>query len=262
MGFSYLCLFLGVAGLSRAIDLTVSSTGGSPASPLGYGLIFEDINHSGDGGVYAELIQNRAFQNNTIPPWTGIDGATLTLGTENPVTPQLPNFVTVGGTSTNGTTLGLLNPGYYGIDIKQQTYTGSFWARGDYTGDFTVSLQSNLTDETFVSAVVKGPSTAAEWTQFNFTLEPPAAAPNSNNTFSVTFDQSQAPAGSLDFVLLSLFPPTFNNRPNGLRPDIMQILGAQPPSFFRFPGGNNLEGRTFDHLPSYFVRSSFHKMLT
>ena len=231
-----------------AVDLTVNNSGGSPASPLQYGLIFEDINHSGDGGIYAELVQNRAFQNATIPPWNGVNGASLALATSNPLSVALSNYVTVSGGSSSGNAIGLVNPGFWGIDVQPQTYTGQFWVRGDYSGNFTVSLQSKLTDQVFVTEVVPGPSTSNQWTQFNFTLQPPTAAPNSNNTFSVTFDASQASSGSLDFNLLSLFPPTFNNRTNGLRPDLMKILGALPPSFFRFPGGNNLEGSRFPNV--------------
>ncbi|KAL9089377.1 MAG: hypothetical protein Q9159_002593 [Coniocarpon cinnabarinum] len=226
---------------ASAVNLTIGATGGTPASPLAYGLIFEDINNSGDGGIYAELIQNRAFQNVTLPPWTGVNGADLTLNNVTGLSAELPNYVTVSGGNGTGD-IGLVNPGYYGIDVKPQTYTGQFWARGDYNGNFTVTLLSNLTSEVFTTTTVPGPSTADQWTQYNFTLNPPAAAPNSNNSFSVTFDPSQAPNGSLDFNLLSLFPPTYNNRPNGLRSDIMTILGDQPPSFLRFPGGNNLEG--------------------
>ena len=48
--------------------------------------------------------------------------------------------------------------------------------------------------------------------------------------------------GPLNFNLLSLFPPTYNNRPNGLRVDLMEAMKGLNPSFFRFPGGNNLEG--------------------
>lgn len=32
-------------------------------SPTLYGLFFEDINHAADGGIYAEMIQNRSFEN-------------------------------------------------------------------------------------------------------------------------------------------------------------------------------------------------------
>ncbi|RYG30119.1 hypothetical protein EON81_25475 [bacterium] len=50
--------------------------------------------------------------------------------------------------------------------------------------------------------------------------------------------------------LVSLFPPTYKNRPNGLRPDLMQMLVDMKPKFLRFPGGNYLEGNTFkDRFP-------------
>ena len=44
------------------------------------------------------------------------------------------------------------------------------------------------------------------------------------------------------FNLVSLFPPTYNNRPNGNRTDLMQMLVDMKPKFLRFPGGNFLEG--------------------
>jgi alpha-N-arabinofuranosidase len=46
--------------------------------------------------------------------------------------------------------------------------------------------------------------------------------------------------------MVSLFPPTFNNRPNGNRRDIMQLLADFKPAFLRFPGGNYLEGNTIE----------------
>ena len=51
-------------------------------------------------------------------------------------------------------------------------------------------------------------------------------------------------ASPLDFNLLSLFPPTYNDRPNGLRIDLMEAMAALKPSFFRAPGGNNIEGNS------------------
>ena len=44
------------------------------------------------------------------------------------------------------------------------------------------------------------------------------------------------------FQQVSLFPPTYNNRPNGNRPDLMQLLADMQPKFLRLPGGNYLEG--------------------
>lgn len=72
------------AGSGIALNLNVSTTGGNASSPYQYGIMFEDISHSGDGGIYAELIQNRAFQGSTLypstlSPWSAIGGAALTL---------------------------------------------------------------------------------------------------------------------------------------------------------------------------------------
>lgn len=53
-------------GCVSAVEVTVKSSGGNATSPYQYGLMFEDINNSGDGGVYAELIQNRAFQGDEV----------------------------------------------------------------------------------------------------------------------------------------------------------------------------------------------------
>lgn len=32
-----------------------------------YGVFFEEINHAGDGGLYAELVQNRSFEEKEMP---------------------------------------------------------------------------------------------------------------------------------------------------------------------------------------------------
>jgi len=239
-----------LAGLASAINLNVSASGGNASSPYTYGLMFEDINHSGDGGIYAELIQNRAFQGSTefpstITPWVPVGGAVLTLqNTSVPLSNALPTSINVASSnSTNGTygttnsTIGILNPGWWGIDVKPQKYTGSFWALGSYKGKFTVKLQSNLTDQVFASLDIPSLTQPGKWVEHKFELEPSIAAPNSNNTFVLEFNSG---VGSLNFNLISLFPPTYNNRPNGNRPDLMEALKNLGGSFFRIPGGNNM----------------------
>lgn len=84
--------------------------------------------------------------------------------------------------------VGFANTGYWGMDVKVQPYTGSFYVKGTYEGFFTASLQSNLTGETFGRVDIVSRSVAGEWTQHDFTLVPYQAAPNSNNTFAITFD--------------------------------------------------------------------------
>lgn len=231
-------------GITNAISLNVSASGGNASSPLMYGLMFEDINHSGDGGIYAELIQNRAFQGSTefpstLTPWVPIGDAIFTLkNTSNPLSKALPTSLNVASNSnaTNGT-IGLLNPGWWGIDVKPQKYTGSFWVLGSYKGKFTVKLQSNLTGDVFAKLELPSLCETGKWVEHKFELEPTIAAPNSNNTFTIEFDSGGEP---LNFNLISLFPPTYNNRPNGNRPDLMEALKDLNPSFFRIPGGNNM----------------------
>jgi alpha-N-arabinofuranosidase len=131
------------------------------------------------------------------------------------------------GTSTGR--IGFKNDGYFGMDVRPQTYTGSFWVKGAYNGTFTASLQSNLTSDSFGSVEVVSHAVANDWTEHVFELVPTVAAPSSNNTFSITFDPSRAAGGVLDFNLISLFPPTYKNRKNGLRIDLAEALADMNP---------------------------------
>ena len=137
------------------------------------------------------------------------------------------------GSSTAGN-VGFENEGYWGMDVKTHKYTGSFWVRGHYKGHFTASLQSNLTDEVFGSVEIKSKAKAEKWVEHTFELTPEKNAPNSNNTFAITFDPKGTKGGSLDFNLISLFPPTYKNRKNGLRVDIAEALAEMNPHFRRF----------------------------
>src|SRR3982751_3189012 len=68
---SGLCLFLFAATNLKAQNpkLTLDLTRpGANVSPMLYGLMTEEINHSYDGGLYAELIRNRIFKDNPTTP--------------------------------------------------------------------------------------------------------------------------------------------------------------------------------------------------
>lgn len=122
----------------------------------------------------------------TIKPWTSVGGASLSLKNLSiPLSSALPTSLNV---AANGSgTVGFANPGWWGINVANQQYTGSFYVKGDYSGSFTASLQSYLTNETYGSVKIESCATSSEWVQHNFTLVPKAAA-NVNNTFSITFD--------------------------------------------------------------------------
>lgn len=132
----------------------------------------------------------------------------------------------VSSTGNSTGKIGFKNEGYWGMAVSPQTYTGSFWVKGAYTGSFTAALQSNLTDEVFASVDIESKSVDSDWTEHTFELVPETAAPNSNNTLAITFDSS---AADLEFNLISLFPPTYKNRKNGLRVDIAEALADMNP---------------------------------
>ncbi|KAF1918718.1 glycoside hydrolase superfamily [Ampelomyces quisqualis] len=238
-----------------AVDIVVQNSGGNLTGQFGfkygYGFLHEDINNSGDGGIYAELIQNRAFQYSrsfsvSTAHYFPVNGASLSIQElEEPLSKALPASMRVAVGNGTGKT-GFKNEGYWGMDVRQQKYTGSFWVKGAYEGTFVASLESNLTSEVFGSVDVPSKSVADEWTEHTFDLTPEKDAPNSNNTFSVTFDPAGVSGGALDFNLISLFPPTYKGRKNGLRIDIAEALADMNPHVLRFPGGNMLEGLTND----------------
>lgn len=181
------------------------------------------------------MIQNRAFQYsdkyalNTRHYWPKGNASLGTQHLDEPLSGNLPASMHVAASNKNVTgKIGFKNEGYWGISVKKQKYTGSFWVYGAYNGSFTVALESNLTSDVFGSLDIESKSVNGSWTEHKFELTPEKDAPNSNNTFSVQFDTAGAPGG-LDFNLISLFPPTYKNRTNGLRIDLAQALADMNP---------------------------------
>lgn len=145
-----------------------------------------------------------------------------------------------GSASNSSDTIGFSNVGFWGFPVVAGwEYTGSFWVYGGLDGNLTVCLTSN--DDTQYAEASVEVASSSSWTQYNYTFSPSQSAPNSNNTLNFTFASSDL-KDSVNFNLLSLFPPTYNNRPNGLRVDLMDAMAGLYPSFFRAPGGNNVEG--------------------
>jgi len=215
---------------------------GAKISPILYGLMTEEINHAYDGGLYAELIRNRAFKDNSSRPvhWSAVGGAEMALDTSQPVSANLPVSLKL---TSNGTGRhGVANEGYWGIPVQPNTrYQASFYARASagYKGPLTVWIEAADGSRPWAMASVTGLSTT--WRKFTVNLTTgPNAVPSTNNRFAIT---TLSP-GTISLSLVSLFPPTYKNRPNGLRPDLMKLMGGMKPAFLRFPGGNYLEGNT------------------
>jgi alpha-L-arabinofuranosidase len=223
------------------IDL---GTAGPAIPPSFYGLMTEEINYSYDGGLFAELIRNRTFQDpplGAVPPhWSAVGAAGVATNRIDPVNAALPLNLRL---TLSGGTGGVANNGFWGIPVKPATqYTATFYARGNagFTGPVTAALVTDAGARTVAQAAT-GPLTGA-WRKYALTFSTPADAPT---TAGARFVLSASGTGSVDFSFVSLFPPTYRNTPNGLRPDLMKLLADLRPAFIRLPGGNYVEGGRF-----------------
>jgi alpha-N-arabinofuranosidase len=218
-------------------------------SPTLYGLMTEEINHSYDGGLYAELIQNRAFLDNASTPvhWSVVGdeaAATLALDPVNSFNDKLTTSLRLTvAKAAKDQPAGVANSGYWGIPVQPRTsYHASILARADasFSGPVTVSIVSD--DGRTVYASEKISSLATDWEKFEVTLKTGRVAPTTKAHFAITLEQP----GTVWLGMVSLFPPTWNGQPNGFRKDLMQMLVDLNPKFLRFPGGNYVEGDTVE----------------
>jgi alpha-N-arabinofuranosidase len=218
---------------------------GAAFSPALYGLMTEEINYSYDGGLYAELIRNRNFKEDAAHPvhWTAIEGAAMALDTATPFNAAVPASLKVSlEKATSDKVGGVSNDGFWGIPVHPNTkYKATVYAKAapGFTGPLTVAIFGNDGKTTAASAQI--PRLTGEWHKYEVTLTTgPKAAESAENHFAIT----SARPGTFWLGFVSLFPPTYANRANGNRPDIMKLLADMHPAFLRFPGGNYLEGNT------------------
>ncbi len=240
-------MFIGAAQAQPVLRINAGEVA-ARVSPMLYGIMTEEINYSYDGGIYAEQIRNRNFKEDAKDPvhWQLVEErrgtGTMALDTATPFNDVVPASLKLTITRAAGNQrAGVANDGFWGIAVKPVTrYRAMIYAKADaaFKGPLTVAIVSN--DGATTHATAQLPRLSAEWKKYELTLITGKAAPSATNRFVI----SAGSPGTVWFGFVSLFPPTFNNRPNGNRSDIMQLLAAMKPAFLRFPGGNYLEGRT------------------
>ena len=221
-------------------------------SPTLYGLMTEEINFSYDGGLYAEMVRDRTVGNDwqSLAHWTmvsyGNSAVDLSVDAHSGPSQAIPRSIKVHVTTASDTApAGVQNNGFWGMAVRPNTtYTGSFYAKSD-TPDapVTVTLLNDQTGVKSATATVTG--IGAEWKHFTFTLKTGDVPASASNHLQLT---TTRPA-TVWFDLVSLFPPTYRDRANGNRIDLMEKLAAMHPHFLRLPGGNYLEG---DHIPERY----------
>jgi alpha-L-arabinofuranosidase len=242
------------AGSQQAAVLTIHADQQvSPVSPTLYGLMTEEINYSYDGGLYAEMVRNRTFRADWsgVPYWYLVEKGNAAAkmepdketGPSDALKTSLRLDVKRADTQNPA---GISNVGWWGMALRPQTtYKGSFYAKAG-TGDVgavAVSLVNDDSGKAVATATV--PSLSTDWKQHEFTLTTGGIEASSKNHLVLTI----AHPGTVWFNLVSLFPPTYKDRVNGFRIDLMEKMAAMHPAFLRFPGGNYLEG---DHIADRF----------
>jgi alpha-L-arabinofuranosidase len=247
-----------VRSLAGTGSISVNEDQAGPAlHPTELGAFLEEINHSGDGGIYAELVRNRDLKESATSPayysavQSGGAAASIALDSSDPLNSANPVALklSVAGLPAGGRA-GFANDGYWGVPVTPATtYHLSYYARAGagFAGPLTASLESSSGR---VWATVALPAATSSWAQYTAALTTPAGIPATlDNHLIIATSDTAAAGGSILFTLVSLFPPTYDNTPNGLRVDLMQKIAALHPGYLRIPGGNYLEG---EDLSTYF----------
>ncbi|MEN6458034.1 MAG: alpha-L-arabinofuranosidase C-terminal domain-containing protein [Thermoguttaceae bacterium] len=250
--FAALCILLG-AFQSQAAETTKLTVHvdrpGHAISPMLYGIFFEEINRAGDGGLYAEMVQNGSFEDDRggneakpvkMPGWTLLKTtaaqAQATIDASSPVRAKNPNSLRLDVQTADGR-IGVANDGFRGMALKQGAeYRFSLYARAasGSQGALHVTLEDTA-GKVYASAQIDG--LTAEWKKFDATLTANATTTAGRLVIAVTSP------GTIWTDQVSLFPKdTWKGRPNGLRSDLAEMIHAMKPSFVRFPGGCYLEG--------------------
>jgi alpha-L-arabinofuranosidase len=252
-----LCLFLslmllGCVSVLEATNVRIIVDVDKPKyaiSPMLFGIFFEDINLSADGGLYPELIRNRSFEDNVkLENWnfksadsrSSANVMKADLKAMPPLPPLNPfnrSFLCIqakGGFQ-------LENPGYWGMNVVQgESYHFKIASRiqGAYVGSLTVKLVG-ANGELLASGVIKDFQDIWSYQ----TLELIALSSSSKATLVIEGEGT----GTMCLDMISLSPSkTWKN--HGLRTDLADAIDALQPRFFRFPGGCWVEGDDFEHM--------------
>jgi alpha-N-arabinofuranosidase len=229
---------------TRQITVQVDKPGAAVPKTL-FGLFFEDINFGADGGLYPERVKNRSFEfPNPMMGWKQLDrGDTkgnlyvFDQGSVNDV----PNshYLRI-KSSGSGKGFGVTNEGFRGIGVQNGAeYRFSIRARRFEGAPVQLRIEVEDGDRIVGATQVAGFTNA--WKTYTATLRPTHTSNKAHLNLLLEGN------GAIDIDLVSLYPKdTWQNRPNGLRADLVQLLKDMKPGFLRFPGGCIVEGRYLD----------------
>ncbi len=215
-------------------QFTVNTKPGAPVQSTMYGIFFEDINFGADGGLYAEMVENRSFEfPERLMGWNVFGN--VAINDIKPAFDRNPHYVTVSPSGHREKQSGLENHGFFGMGIKKgMKYDFSIYARLNLLQGKSAKFRVELVGEDDVpisqdTIVV----TNNQWQKYTATL-------TSDKTMEKAFMRIFLMSGeSIDLDHISLMP---QDNWHGMRADLVKDLADLHPGVFRFPGGCIVEG--------------------
>ena len=276
--FQFVLMLSSVGGFSQnnQLVINVNKKGVEVPSSM-YGIFFEEINHAGEGGLYAELVKNRSFEElempagytakgnrlipaqvlnhvtgkiidhtsdwttEPVPGWslnTSGQVANMELTKEKSKFSTAPNNLKI-SILDGSKPVSLVNEGFWGMNIeKDGKYNLRIIIRpSGYKGKIIVKLLTQNGEELAHSELKK--LKGDKWNDLSLNILANAKDPKAK----LALEFKGKGIVYVDYV--SLFPKkTFHNRPNGLRNDVAGMLAGLKPGFMRWPGGCVVEGIT------------------
>lgn len=238
------------------LKLHISDKNGVKIQEDMIGLFFEDINYAADGGLYAEMLENRSFEfldcSGSVGDYyvkhdcgygwypTEDDNSSMEYVMGSPVDRNNPHYLRF--TAMQART-GFWNKAYDGVSlIKGKSYKVSFYARMvSYKGDILVSVEKGGKKyaEAEVVCIHMPEKTWQRWNRYEVVLT--AEEDIRGGHFTITLLQE----GIIEFDFISMMP---QDAVAGIfRKDLFELLKGLKPGFLRFPGGCIIEGNTLDN---------------
>ena len=207
---------------------------GAVVQPTMYGIFFEDINFGADGGLYAEMVENRSFEfPDKLMGWNVFGN--VKVGDARPAFDRNPHYVTLGDSGHIEKRTGLENRGFFGMGLKKGLrYDFSVYARLHDANSRPSRIRVELVNAKN-SIITRQRITidSREWKKYTCSLTPNVT--DAKGLMRIFLETAEG----VDLDHVSLFP---SDNWNGLRADLVRDLEDLKPGIFRFPGGCIVEG--------------------
>ena len=215
-------------------------------SEMMYGIFLEDINAACDGGLSAEMVENRSFEYGNkygCSPdykWEKVESLSYEIkdGSDDFTALNDNNTHYMVMSNDSGSPAGIANTGFLdGMSVKEgKKYIFSVYAKGLY--GYTGGLNVDIMVDGVPAASGKIADVTDEWKKYELELIADTTSSSTNSYKSVKL-QITIDNGSCAVDMVSLMPA---DNTAGFRTDLVNRLKEMKPGFFRFPGGCVTEG--------------------